>query len=81
MMKPMIFLFLYLVEKEMVLKTKPSYFNYLTFAILLQIILVPAAGAANKIMPVGDSITQGITSNFSSAHTVMDVLGYYYLSP
>ena len=62
MKTPMIFLFLYLVEKEMVLKTKPSYFTCLILVILLQIILVPAADAANKIMPVGDSITQGITS-------------------
>jgi hypothetical protein len=58
----MIFLFLYLVEKETVLKTKPPYFNCLIFVILLQIILIPAAGAANKIILVGDSITQGITS-------------------
>jgi hypothetical protein len=62
MITPMIFPFLYLVKKEMILKKITSYFNCLICFILLQIILIPAAGAANKFMPVGDSVTQGITS-------------------
>ena len=42
--------------------TKQCFFTYVFFVLFLHIIIVPAAGAANKIMPLGDSITQGITS-------------------
>jgi hypothetical protein len=37
------------------------------------------AGTVKTIAGTGPDIT--VASNFSSAHTVMDVLGYYYLSP
>jgi hypothetical protein len=38
------------------------YFSFILVILLLHIILASAAGAANKIMPLGDSITQGISS-------------------
>jgi hypothetical protein len=37
------------------------------------------AGTVKTTAGTGPDIT--VASNFSSAHTVMDVLGYYYLSP
>jgi len=37
------------------------------------------AGTVKTTAGAGPDIT--VASNFSSAHTVMDVLGYYYLSP
>jgi hypothetical protein len=37
------------------------------------------AGTVKSIAGTGPDIT--VASNFSSAHTVVDVLGYYYLAP
>ena len=37
-------------------------FSFLSLMLLFHIILVTAAGAVNKIMPLGDSITQGTSS-------------------
>jgi lysophospholipase L1-like esterase len=44
------------------MRTRRYFFPFILVIILLQIILASAAGAANKIIPLGDSITQGITS-------------------
>jgi len=44
------------------MKTKACLFSFIFFVFLFNIILVSAAGAVIKIMPLGDSITQGITS-------------------
>ena len=38
------------------------FFSLIFFIFLLSIFLVPIAGAVNKIMPLGDSITQGNNS-------------------
>jgi hypothetical protein len=39
------------------LKTKPYFFSFVFFMFLFQILPVSPAGAVNKIMPLGDSIT------------------------
>ena len=44
------------------MKTTPCFFTFVFFVLLVIIISVLPAGAANKIMPLGDSITQGIAS-------------------
>ena len=44
------------------MRTRKYLFSFIMVVILFPIILASAAGAANKIMPLGDSITQGITS-------------------
>ena len=47
------------------MKTRKYYISFILVIMLLQIILASAAGAANKIMPLGDSITQGVASGVS----------------
>ncbi|MGV7224590.1 MAG: PKD domain-containing protein [Nitrospinales bacterium] len=44
------------------MKTKMCLFSFISFIFFLQIILVSTAAAANKIMPLGDSITEGSSS-------------------
>ncbi len=44
------------------MKAKAYLYSFLFLVILCYTILVPAVGAVNKIMPLGDSITQGTSS-------------------
>jgi hypothetical protein len=44
------------------MRTRIFSFSLISFILLFHIILTPAADAANKIMPLGDSITQGNSS-------------------
>ncbi len=47
------------------MKEKASLYSFLFLIILFYTIFVPAVGADNKIMPLGDSITQGTNSGVS----------------
>jgi len=47
------------------LRTRTYFFSLIFFIFFLQLILVSAADAANKIMPLGDSITKGTSSGVS----------------
>ena len=44
------------------MKTKACLFSFIFYVILLHPIFISEAGAANKIMPLGDSITEGSSS-------------------
>jgi hypothetical protein len=47
------------------MKAKAHFFYFLLFIFFLNLILVSAAGAVTRIMPLGDSITQGSSSGVS----------------
>ena len=51
-----------LADQENIMKAKAPFFSLLMFIFLFQIILVSVAGATTRIMPLGDSITQGAGS-------------------